>query len=63
MLGFIIVLVCFVLFISWMIWEIKHAPTVSEDYPDDKMEGLIDRLKGSNNKSQISINKKQLPAK
>ncbi len=63
MLGLIITLVCFVLFILRMIWEIKHAPTVGEDYPDDKMDELIDRLRGSNNKSQISINKKQLPAK
>lgn len=63
MSGLIITFVCLVLFISWMIWEIKHAPTVREDYPDDKMDGLIDRLKGSNNKSQLSINKKQLMAK
>jgi len=36
-----------------MWWEIKHAPTVSEDYDDDKMDELINQLKNSNNKNQI----------
>lgn len=47
MLYVIICIAALVLFYFWMYWEIKHAPTVSEDYPDDKMDELIKRLKQS----------------
>lgn len=45
MIYVIICVIALVLFYLWMWWEIKHTPSVSEDYPDDKMDELIARLK------------------